>query len=152
MKLSKCIVFPDNIYCNWLITMNARQRNARKAQIWGTQNDSNYDENCTSRDLQFGTQKISNHFRPMDFCSNEGTGLNRSSACQQYTPKFQDNRHMNVVYLSTLSTGRFYIYAIFLVRFLLEAKWTAGQQCGRKGCVKENLWLNREKKPRSSGL
>ena len=39
--------------------MNGRQRNATNAQIWGKQNDSNYDGNCTSRHCQSGTYEIS---------------------------------------------------------------------------------------------
>ena len=39
--------------------MNGRQRNATNAQIWGKQNDSNYDGNCTSRHCLSGTYEIS---------------------------------------------------------------------------------------------
>jgi hypothetical protein len=39
--------------------MNERQRNAKNAQIWGKQNDSNYDGNCTSHHYQSATYKIS---------------------------------------------------------------------------------------------
>ena len=38
--------------------MNGRQRNATNAQIWGKENDSNYDGNCTSRDCLGGTYEI----------------------------------------------------------------------------------------------
>jgi hypothetical protein len=41
-----------------LFVMNGRQRNATNAQIWGNQNDSNYDGNCTSRHCQSGTYVI----------------------------------------------------------------------------------------------
>jgi len=34
-----------------LIVMNGGQRNGTNAQIWGKQNDSNYDGNCTARHL-----------------------------------------------------------------------------------------------------
>ena len=36
-----------------MIEMNGRQRNAMNAQIWGKQNNSNYDGKHTSHDLRF---------------------------------------------------------------------------------------------------
>ena len=39
--------------------MNGRQRNATNAQIWGKQNNSNYDGNCSSRHCLSGTYEIS---------------------------------------------------------------------------------------------
>jgi hypothetical protein len=61
----------------------------------------------------------------------------------------QDNRHMKVVRLSTVSTGRLYPppprkYSLY--SFLLEAESTPGPQCGRKDCHR------RESNPRPSGL
>jgi len=42
--------------------MNGGQRNGTNAQIWGKQNDSNYDGNCTARHFRFGTSKISSRW------------------------------------------------------------------------------------------
>jgi hypothetical protein len=43
------------------------------------------------------------------------TGLDRPLAFQEVeAPRFQDNRHMKVVKLSTLGTGRLYPQEIFL--------------------------------------
>jgi hypothetical protein len=48
--------------------------------------------------------------------SNPITGLNRPRVFQEIeAPRFQDNRHINVVTLSALSTGRLYPQEIFLV-------------------------------------
>jgi hypothetical protein len=42
-------------------------------------------------------------------CQSIITGLNRSRGFQEFEdPRFQDNRHMKVVRLSTLRTGRLY--------------------------------------------
>jgi len=51
------------------------------------------------------------------------TGLDRLWRFQQVeAPRFQDSRHMNVVRLSALRTGRLSPKKIFLV-FLLEGEW-----------------------------
>ena len=48
--------------------------------------------------------------------SNPITGLDRPRGFQEVeAPRFQDNRHMKVEWLSALSTVRFYPQEIFLV-------------------------------------
>ena len=48
--------------------------------------------------------------------SNPITGLDRPRGFQEVeAPRFQDSRHMKVVRLSALSTGRLYLQEIFLV-------------------------------------
>jgi len=48
--------------------------------------------------------------------SNPITGLDRPGGFQEVdVPRFQDNRHMKVVRLSALGTGRLYPQGIFLV-------------------------------------
>jgi hypothetical protein len=54
-------------------------------------------------------------------------GLVRSWGFQEVeVPKFQDNRHMKVVRLSVLRTGRLYSRKYSLYSFLLEAESTPG--------------------------
>jgi hypothetical protein len=47
-------------------------------------------------------------------------------------PEFLDNRHMKVVRLSALRTGRLYPRKDSWYSFLLEAESIAGSQCDRK--------------------
>jgi len=58
-SLDTYVLSSVNIYAVWLIAMNWRQRNATSAQIWGKQNDSNYDGNCTARHCLSGKYEIS---------------------------------------------------------------------------------------------
>ena len=59
-------------------------------------------------------------------------------------PKFQDNQHMNVVTMSTMSKGHLYHpmqYSWY--SFLLEGESTTGPKCGREVYVKisnDNIW------------
>jgi len=39
--------------------MNGKKRNATNAQIWGKQNDSNYNGNCTTRHWLSGRYEVS---------------------------------------------------------------------------------------------
>jgi hypothetical protein len=52
-------------------------------------------------------------------------------------PRLQYSRHMKVVKLSALRTGRLYLQEIFLV--LISAESTPGPQCGRKDYVNEKF-------------
>jgi hypothetical protein len=55
-------------------------------------------------------------FNPNYSSSNPITGLNRPRGFQEVeAPRFQDSRHMKVVRLSALRTGRFYPQEIFPV-------------------------------------
>jgi len=54
-------------------------------------------------------------------------------------PRCQDNRHMKVVRLSALCTGRLYPKKYSWYSFLLEAEPTLGPWCGRKDNVNENF-------------
>ena len=69
-------------------------------------------------------------------------------------PIFHANRHMKVVSLSALHTGRLYPHRKYSwYPFLLEAESIPGPQCGRKDYVKEKLQLHhRESNPQPSGL
>jgi hypothetical protein len=61
------------------------------------------------------TQEIS-LFCPMEHKSFPATGLDRSLRFQEVeAPEFLDNRHMKVVRLSALGTGRLYLQEGFLV-------------------------------------
>ena len=72
--------------------------------------------------------------------SNPITGLEKSWGFQESEdPKFQDNRHMKVVRLSALRTGRLYPRKYSWYLFLLEAESTPGPWCGRKDYVNEKL-------------
>ena len=66
--------------------------------------------------------------------SNPITGLASPRGFQQVeAPRFQDSRHMKVLKLSALRTGRLYLpkkYSWY--SFLLEAESTPGPQCGQK--------------------
>jgi len=55
------------------------------------------------------------------------TGLERPRGFQEAeAPRFQDNRHMMVVRLSALTTGRLYPRKYSWYSFLLEAESTPG--------------------------
>ena len=66
--------------------------------------------------------------------SNPITGLDRPWGFQEVeAPRFQDSRHMKVVRLSALRTGRLYHSRKYSwYSFLLEAESTPWAQCGRK--------------------
>jgi hypothetical protein len=61
------------------------------------------------------------------------TGLDRPVGFQEVeAPEFIDNRHMKVVRLSALRTGRLYPRKDSWYSFLLEAESAPGPQCDRK--------------------
>jgi len=87
--------------------------------------------------------------------SNAITGLDRPSGFQEVeAPRFQDSRHLRVVRLSALRTGRLYPRRKYSwYSFLLEAESTPGPYCGRKDNVSEKFQRHhRESNPRPSGL
>jgi hypothetical protein len=69
-------------------------------------------------------------------------------ACQEdKAPRCQDNRHVKVIRLSALHTGRFYPFT-----FLLEAESTSEPQCSRKDLANKNLMKPLGIEPASSRL
>ena len=67
--------------------------------------------------------------------------------------RFQDNRHIKVVRLLALHTGRLYPptkYSWSL--FLLQAEAIPGSYCDRKDYVSEKFRQHRQSNPRPSGL
>jgi hypothetical protein len=87
------------------------------------------------RELCFDVNSLS-HGNKTLFCYPY-TGLDTPRGFQEVeAPIFQDNRHMNVVRLSALRTGRLYPprkYSWY--SFLLEAESTPGPQCDRQDYV-----------------
>ena len=81
---------------------------------------------------------IDNHWRQ----SNPITGLNRPWEFQEAeAPRFQDSRHMKVVRLSALRTGRLYLpRKCSWYSFLLDAESTPGPRCGVKDCHTIRKW------------
>ena len=104
--------------------MNGGQRNGTNAQIWGKENDSNYDGNCTARHFRFGTYKISGRWIFVD-TSVHTKGKGKAVPLQAWRgpegsrkfrlPDFHDIRHMKVVRLSASRTGRLYPQEMFLI-------------------------------------
>jgi hypothetical protein len=61
------------------------------------------------------------------------TGMDRPRGFQEAeAPRFKDNRHMKVVGLSALRTGRLYPNKYSCYSFLLGYESIPGPQCGRK--------------------
>ena len=80
-----------------------------------------------------------NNFPAIKRYSKPCTGLESSSGFQQFqAPRFQDNRHMKVVRLSALRTGRLYPTKYSWYSFLLETESNPGPLCGRKNYVIKN--------------
>jgi hypothetical protein len=72
--------------------------------------------------------------------SNPITGLGRPCVFQQVEdPRFQYNRHMKVVRLSALRTGRHYPQELFLYSFLLGAESAPGSWYDRKDYVNKKI-------------
>ena len=82
------------------------------------------------------------------------TGLDRPWGFQEVeAPRFQDSRHMKVVRLSALRTGRQAPRKYSWYSFMLEADSTPGPWCDRKDYVNEKFqWHHRESSPGLSGL
>ena len=76
-------------------------------------------------EILFLNQKLKNkHVK-----SNPITGLDRPWGFQEFeAPRFQYNRHMNVVTLSALRTGRLYPRKYSWYSFLLHVESTPGQE------------------------
>ena len=73
--------------------------------------------------------------------SNPRTGLFGSSGPQEVeAPRFQDNRHMTVVRLSALGTGRLYPFTAFaaaaVVAAIVVVSGAGGEFCGSIFCLK----------------
>jgi hypothetical protein len=84
------------------------------------------------------------------YWSNPITGLDRPLGFQEVeAPRFADNRHIKVVRLSALRTGRLYPQEIFPV-LISVSRWVDLKAIVRPKGLRQ--WRHRESKPRPSGL